>query len=722
MGIRRSAVVRLCGRVGTALVVVGGVAIGAAVTAPPPVGAVTTGPTWSGATAPLPSNADPTPDASAGATSCPAPGACVTVGGYVSGGKDVLFADTLTNGVWSSVQVPSPPGDNGTDADFRDLSCPAVGSCVATGIYENGAGARLPFSSELSVGAWTTVVLPLPPAESDPDVDLTEFDLSCPASGWCVQAGGFTDQSDDNQGFIDTLSGGNWTSIVAPLPGTPPTDPEVDLFGVSCGAVGSCVVAGPYHPSNQENVFDLLNAGTWTPVLGPVPGNAATAHEIEVFSVSCPPQSTNCVGVGDYQDTNGDSQNAAWTVSITSGAITAVEVPTPSDVAASAGASLNDVSCPVAGWCEAVGGYNSTTYPQGTTEAATLSGATWSAQQPPGMIAGYNFGVLEGVACSWPGSCVASGTLQQASSNNQIVINTLTNGAWTGNDAVLPNGADPNQYAYAGRPSCVAGYCMASGYYNDFGQALVETHPNLTGYQEVASDGGLFSFNAPFYGSMGAKPLNAPIVGMAVEPDNGAYYEVASDGGIFAFNAPFQGSMGGKPLDKPIVGVAFDSQTGGYYEVASDGGIFAFNAPFYGSMGGKPLNKPIVGMGFDGQTGGYYEVASDGGIFAFNAPFSGSMGGKPLNQPIVGLALDTQTDGYYEVASDGGIFAFNAPFSGSMGGKPLNKPIVGMDYDYASGGYYEVASDGGIFAFHAPFQGSMGGQPLNKPVVGLATG
>jgi hypothetical protein len=36
------------------------------------------------------------------------------------------------------------------------------------------------------------------------------------------------------------------------------------------------------------------------------------------------------------------------------------------------------------------------------------------------------------------------------------------------------------------------------------------------GYWFVASDGGIFSFgDAKFYGSMGAKHLNKPIVGMA---------------------------------------------------------------------------------------------------------------------------------------------------------------------------------------------------------------
>jgi hypothetical protein len=81
-------------------------------------------------------------------------------------------------------------------------------------------------------------------------------------------------------------------------------------------------------------------------------------------------------------------------------------------------------------------------------------------------------------------------------------------------------------------------------------------------------------------------------------PSGKGYYEVASDGGIFAFgDAAFYGSMGGKPLNKPVVGIATTPDGLGYYEVASDGGIFAFgDAAFYGSMGGKPLNKPVVGI------------------------------------------------------------------------------------------------------------------------------
>ncbi|MHB8288619.1 MAG: hypothetical protein ACYDEY_05185, partial [Acidimicrobiales bacterium] len=82
--------------------------------------------------------------------------------------------------------------------------------------------------------------------------------------------------------------------------------------------------------------------------------------------------------------------------------------------------------------------------------------------------------------------------------------------------------------------------------------------PGGHGYWLVASDGGIFSFGtARFYGSMGAKHLNAPIVGIASTPGGHGYWLVASDGGIFSFGtARFYGSMGAKHLNAPIVGIA----------------------------------------------------------------------------------------------------------------------------------------------------------------------
>ena len=257
---------------------------------------------------------------------------------------------------------------------------------------------------------------------------------------------------------------------------------------------------------------------------------------------------------------------------------------------------------------------------------------------------------------------------------------------------------------------------------------LVVIAPTIPrGYWLVATDGGVFTFGeAQFWGSMGNRPINKPVVGMAVTPDSRGYWLVASDGGVFAFgDAQFYGSMGNTPLNEPIVGIAATANGGGYWLVASDGGMFAFgNAKFYGSMGGKHLDQPIISMAPTPDGKGYWLVATDGGVFAFgDAQFYGSMGGLHINKPVVGMAPTPNGDGYWLDASDGGVFTFGAgQFWGSMGGTPLRQPMVGMAPTPTSGGYWLDASDGGVFTFgDAAFYGSMGGLWLNKPMVGMAT-
>ena len=56
------------------------------------------------------------------------------------------------------------------------------------------------------------------------------------------------------------------------------------------------------------------------------------------------------------------------------------------------------------------------------------------------------------------------------------------------------------------------------------------------GWWTAGTDGGVFALgNAPFYGSMGATALNAPIVGISATPTHHGYWIVASDGGVFSF-------------------------------------------------------------------------------------------------------------------------------------------------------------------------------------------
>ncbi|HEV2368608.1 MAG TPA: hypothetical protein VGR90_01955, partial [Acidimicrobiales bacterium] len=92
-------------------------------------------------------------------------------------------------------------------------------------------------------------------------------------------------------------------------------------------------------------------------------------------------------------------------------------------------------------------------------------------------------------------------------------------------------------------------------------------HPGRAqGYWLVARDGGIFTFGtAPYDGSHGGSPLNAPIVAMAGTPDGGGYWLVGADGGIFTYgDARFLGSRGGQPLAQPVVGMATTPDGGGY--------------------------------------------------------------------------------------------------------------------------------------------------------------
>jgi hypothetical protein len=342
--------------------------------------------------------------------------------------------------------------------------------------------------------------------------------------------------------------------------------------------------------------------------------------------------------------------------------------------------------------------------------SATAAGCWGHRDELLGSDPGFNPGV--GLACS---DCVMGAGYASAQTNPPAASGLSS--SYT-DLVVAPAGPVPAM-TYTWNDALAAGAGGSSG--------RTTSAPNATGYWEVASDGGIFSFGgASFHGSTGGFPLNRPIVGMASNPSHRGYWLVASDGGIFAFgNASFYGSTGAIHLNQPIVGMAPTPDGRGYWLVASDGGMFAFgDAGFYGSTGGFPLNRPIVAMTTTPSGRGYWLVASDGGIFTFgDAGFYGSTGGVPLSSPIVGMAKNADGGGYWLVASDGGVFAFgDAGKYGSLSGYPLNRPIVSLTASPNGGGYWLVASDGGIFNFgDAGFMGSTGGFPLNRPIVGMST-
>jgi hypothetical protein len=263
--------------------------------------------------------------------------------------------------------------------------------------------------------------------------------------------------------------------------------------------------------------------------------------------------------------------------------------------------------------------------------------------------------------------------------------------------------------------------------------------PGGPGYWLAGADGGVFSFNAPFFGSGNAgacgfspqppSTLNSALgcSDIAADPAGAGYWLLNA----FRLATPFGGdqlSPSCTSLNGAIgrwTGMAVASDGDGFWLVSSNGGVLACGsmpAPL-GGVTNLTLAAPIVGIAATPDRHGYWLVGADGGVFSFgDATFHGSTGSIRLNSPIAGIAATADGGGYWLVASDGGVFAFgDATFQGSMGGHQLAAPVVGMAVNPDGPGYWLAGSDGGVFALGgAPYQGSMGGTALDGPIVGIA--
>ena len=177
-----------------------------------------------------------------------------------------------------------------------------------------------------------------------------------------------------------------------------------------------------------------------------------------------------------------------------------------------------------------------------------------------------------------------------------------------------------------------------------------------------------------FAGSMGAVRLTRPVVGMAVDAATGGYWLVASDGGVFAFDAPFAGSAGAlgpalarggdgshrrrrrllagrrrrrgvrlrrRPLRRVDGGGAPHPTRGGHgastpADRAGTGwwpptaGCSPSARPYEGSTGALVLDRAVVAMAATPDGGGYWLVGADGGrLRARRRPLPGVGDGGP---------------------------------------------------------------------------------------------
>ena len=318
-----------------------------------------------------------------------------------------------------------------------------------------------------------------------------------------------------------------------------------------------------------------------------------------------------------------------------------------------------------------------------TPEAPLLVGAQGGSviQAPAYRLATANGGVYDfGQAKSYGSSSgLRSPVVQVVTTGDQ-------GGYWeiTANGGVHAFGSAPFYGSMAGKAITAPIVSLVTG-------------PQSNGYVLVGSDGNTYSLGgAPQVGKV-LPHLASPLVGAVADLNpnaNGpAAYAVSAGGGVFAVLAAiYYGSMGGKHLNSPMVGMASTPDGAGYWEVAADGGVFSFgDAGYYGSMGGKHLNSRIVGITPTPDGGGYWLLAADGGVFSFgDATFAGSMGGKGLSSPAVGISTA------YSEASSGVLI--NVP-----AGNPNDLPSrTSYTFSFPDAGSYSF-----VCGFHQMMKGTV---------------
>ena len=165
------------------------------------------------------------------------------------------------SGVWSFMNAPvpanaalTPTSGEWVGADVDTVDCPGSGSCLAGGVYADSGYEQQPLLIELISGSWTPSEGPVPP-DSQPNVLSNITGVSCPAVGSCFATGSYWVAFDtDEDGMLLTQSNGSWTALADPVNRG---DAVSTLAGVSCSGNGLCASVGSVSVGNDAASYSL---------------------------------------------------------------------------------------------------------------------------------------------------------------------------------------------------------------------------------------------------------------------------------------------------------------------------------------------------------------------------------------------------------------------------------------------------------------------------------
>ncbi len=297
---------------------------------------------------------------------------------------------------WSFGSLPEPPIEKLSDYEPTGISCPAAEECVAVGRYTlGGSGSEFPFEGfRPTAWLWDGEEWAVEPALAPPEVERSAFDdVSCVAADFCVAVGWKDSGGTFDEALVEHWDGEEWSIMPTPHHAIAEgTSSAADvLSAVSCASTEDCLAVGYY-----ERVIEFGESFEF--------GALALHWDGEEWSERTMPPS-----LGEAKDVSCAASDACVVLDQTAraahwnGAAWSLEwLPRP----------LEEVSCPSANACMAVGG---PVFPFGVGrrgQAVRWDGTRWEREVTAALPSEGPVNFMEFVSISCvevPVGCVAVG-------------------------------------------------------------------------------------------------------------------------------------------------------------------------------------------------------------------------------------------------------------------------------------------------------------------------
>lgn len=222
-------------------------------------------------------------------------------------------------------------------------------------------------------------------------------------------------------GVAVAAAASGWSIQTAPLPAGAQ---RATFYGVSCAGPKSCTAVG-FSANSTTNKYGLTLAERWdgtTWKVQPTP-NPSPALGPAFQDVSCP-SASRCLAVGTYADQNNRETPLAEHWNGTSWKLKPPVRP------AGGPALLHAVTCTAGLSCTAVGEQSGDAGQGGATLAEHWNGTAWTIQPTPGATGNLFYSLL-GVSCVSANACTAVGSHNAASGRIHTLAQRWNGTTWT---------------------------------------------------------------------------------------------------------------------------------------------------------------------------------------------------------------------------------------------------------------------------------------------------